>query len=50
MTAAIRGLADQPPPSSAPIPGLLDGLEAVAARAEAAFAPAPAPRRAAAGR
>jgi hypothetical protein len=54
MIAAIRGLADQPPPSRAPIPGLLDGLDAVAERTEAAFAAqqaqpeaAPARRRAA---
>lgn len=54
MIAAIRGLADQAPPSRAPIPGLLDGLDAVAERTEAAFAaqeaerkPAPARRRAA---
>ena len=41
MAAAIRGLADQPLPSSAPIPGLLDGLEAVSARAALAFGQAP---------
>ena len=38
MARAIRGLADQPPPSAVARPGLLDGLEVVAARARAAFA------------
>ncbi|WP_345799006.1 glycosyltransferase [Albimonas sp. CAU 1670] len=37
MAAAIRGLADQPPPSAVRIPGLLDGLEGVAERAAKAF-------------
>jgi predicted glycosyltransferase len=39
MAAAIRGLATQPRPSAAPIPGLLDGLGTIVARA-AADAPA----------
>ncbi|MGM0585557.1 MAG: glycosyltransferase family protein [Pseudomonadota bacterium] len=50
MAAAIRGLADQPRPSSVEIPGLLDGLDVVAARAAAGFeaqeAAAAAPSRA----
>lgn len=33
MVAAIRGLADQPCPSSAFVPGLLDGLDVVSDRA-----------------
>ncbi|HKK35027.1 MAG TPA: hypothetical protein VJ994_01910 [Paracoccaceae bacterium] len=37
MARAIRGLAEQPPPSAAMRPGLLDGLEVVAARARAGF-------------
>ena len=37
MARAIRGLADQAPPSAATRAGLLDGLEVVAARARAGF-------------
>lgn len=48
MGRAIKGLADQAPPSAAMRPGLLDGLEAVAARARAAFG-TEAPRAAAWG-
>jgi predicted glycosyltransferase len=48
MARAIRGLADQAPPSSHPREGLLDGLEVVAARARAGFE-APRARAAAAG-
>jgi predicted glycosyltransferase len=33
MAAAIRGLADQPRPSEAPVAGLLDGLDFIARRA-----------------
>jgi hypothetical protein len=38
MADAIRGLATQPPPSKAAIPGLLDGLDRVVELAEAALA------------
>ncbi len=38
MADAIRGLATQPPPSKAAIPGLLDGLDRVVDLAEAALA------------
>ncbi|MEO0683152.1 MAG: hypothetical protein AAF192_22420 [Pseudomonadota bacterium] len=40
MARAIRGLAGQAAPSAAGVPGLLDGLEAVASRASALFAEA----------
>ncbi len=42
MAAAIRGLADQPPPSAGRIAGLLDGLDVIASRVGAAAGPVPA--------
>ncbi len=45
MIEAIRGLADQPRPSRVQIPGLLDGLDAVATRAAAALEGDPASLR-----
>lgn len=38
MAAAIRGLLDQPKPSAISIPGLLDGLDTITARAAAVWA------------